>query len=88
VGGWLGVRPVASNIGVNARCALREIPLDPELPHWLSDLTLQNLGVGGHRFDIRFRREGHDTKFDVPDGDPEAVERRKFGAQFDQFRPA
>jgi hypothetical protein len=37
---------------------------------------------------IRFRRKGHDTKFDVLDGDPEAMERCKFGAQFDQFRSA
>jgi hypothetical protein len=88
VGGWLDVHAAASDIGVNAGCASREIVLDPVLPHWLSDLALQNLGVGGRRLDIRFRREGHDTKFDVLDGDPEAIERCKFGAQFDQFRPA
>jgi glycogen debranching enzyme len=62
--------------------------VDPELPPWLPDLTLQNLRIGGHRFDIRFWREGDDTKFDVRNGDPEAIERRKFGAQFQQISPA
>jgi len=65
-----------------------KLHVDPELPHWRPDLTVQNLHVGGRRFDTRSWREGDDTKFDVVDGDPEAVGRREFGAQFQQLRPA
>jgi hypothetical protein len=31
--------------------------VDPVLPVWLSDLTLQDLYVGKHKLDIRFWRE-------------------------------
>jgi glycogen debranching enzyme len=65
-----------------------KLHIDPALPDWLPDLTLQNLRIGGRRFDIRFWREGDETKFDVLDGDREAVERRNFGAQFPQKEPA
>jgi hypothetical protein len=58
------------------------------LPEWLPDLTLQDLHVGGHLFDIRFWREGGETQFKVLRGDPKAVGRRKFGAQFKELEPA
>jgi hypothetical protein len=35
-----------------------------------------------HRFDIRFWRDGTETKFEVLQGDPKAVERRSFAGQF------
>jgi glycogen debranching enzyme len=56
--------------------------VDPLLPGWLPDLTLLDLHVGGHRFDIRFWRDGDQTQFEVLKGDPKAVERSSFGAQF------
>jgi glycogen debranching enzyme len=48
--------------------------VDPSLPAWLSDLTVQDLRVGKHKFDIRFWREGEQTKFEVIKGDPKLVE--------------
>jgi glycogen debranching enzyme len=57
--------------------------VDPSLPEWLPDLTVLGLRVGKHRFDIRFWRDGGGTQFEVLQGDPNAVERRSFGAQFE-----
>ena len=55
---------------------------------WLPDLTLLDLHVGKHRFDIRFWRDGGETQFEVLQGDPKAVERGSFGAQLMQPVPA
>ena len=65
-----------------------KLHVDAELPEWLPDLTVQDIRVGGHQFDIRFWRDGGETQFEVLRGDPKAVERRKFGAQFKQREPA
>jgi glycogen debranching enzyme len=62
--------------------------VDPLLPEWLPDLTVLDLHVGGHRFDIRFWRDGGETHFEVLKGNPKAVERSSFGAQFKQPEPA
>ena len=56
--------------------------VDPLLPHWLPDLTVLDLRVGSHRFDIRFWRSDGETQFEVLRGDPNAVERASFGAPF------
>ena len=58
--------------------------LDPVLPQWLPDLTLLDLRVGKHRFDIRFWRDGGQTQFEVLKGNPKAVERAAFATQFVQ----
>lgn len=58
--------------------------VDPLLPAWLPDLTVLDLHIGRHRFDIRFWREDGETQFEVLQGDPQAVERGSFGAQFKQ----
>ena len=42
-----------------------------------------DLCAGKQRFDIRFWRDGEETKFEVLRGDPKVVERRSFGAQFE-----
>jgi glycogen debranching enzyme len=62
--------------------------VDPLLPKWLPDLTVLDLHVGRHRFDIRFWRDGEETQFEVLEGDPNAVEQRSFGAQLMQSEPA
>ena len=49
--------------------------VDPLLPKWLPDLTIYDLRIGRHKFDIRFWREEEDTAFEVINGDPELVER-------------
>ena len=64
--------------------------VDPLLPSWLPDVTVQDLRVGKHKIDIRFWREGEQTAFKVIKGDPELVERckvkSKFAAAKDRFR--
>jgi glycogen debranching enzyme len=71
----LGLRPDAPR---------GRLHVDPLLPKWLPDLTVQDLRVGRQRFDIHFWRDGGETKFSVLQGDPGAVERTSFGAQFEQ----
>jgi glycogen debranching enzyme len=56
-----------------------KLHIDPWLPEWLPDLTVLDLRVGRHKFDIRFWRDGGETRFEVLEGDPMAVERRSFG---------
>jgi glycogen debranching enzyme len=41
-----------------------KLHVDPLLPEWLPDLTVFDLRVGGHCFDIRFWREGPKTQFE------------------------
>jgi glycogen debranching enzyme len=62
--------------------------IDPLLPAWLPDLTVYDLRVGKHRFDIRFWRDGDETRFEVLKGDPAAVVRHSFGTQFEWATPA
>jgi glycogen debranching enzyme len=49
--------------------------VDPSLPPWLPDLTVQDLRIGKHKLDIRFWRDGGETAFEVIKGDAEIVER-------------
>jgi glycogen debranching enzyme len=61
-----------------------KLHVDPLLPEWLPDLTVLDLRLGKHQFDIRFWRAGDETRFEVLRGNPKAVERSCFGAQFEQ----
>lgn len=49
--------------------------VDPALPEWLPDLTVRDLRVGKHKFDIHFWREGERTEFEVLSGDARCVAR-------------
>jgi glycogen debranching enzyme len=60
--------------------------VDPSLPSWLPDVTVQDLRVGKHKIDIRFWREGEQTAFKVIKGDPELVERCKVESKFAALR--
>ena len=60
--------------------------IDPLLPAWLPDLTVLDLRLGSHRFDIRFWREGEETKFEMLRGDPKAIERITADRCFDRMR--
>ena len=62
-----------------------KLHVDPLLPAWLPDLTVLDLRVGQHRFDIRFWRERAKTQFEVLQGDPNAIERRNFGANYSEL---
>ncbi len=50
--------------------------VDPYLPDWLPDLTLRDLRMGHHHFDLRFWREGEETCFEVLRGNKNAVRQR------------
>ena len=60
--------------------------VDPSLPRWLPDLTVQDLHVGEHKIDIRFWREGEQTAFEVIAGDPKLVERCEIESKVAQLR--
>jgi glycogen debranching enzyme len=77
LGAMLGFMPDARH---------RKLYVDPELPTWLPDLTLLDLRLHRQTFDIRFWREGEETKHEVLRGDPNVVERSRLGAQFDRLR--
>jgi glycogen debranching enzyme len=60
----LGIQPDAPN---------DRLYVDPDLPAWLPDLTLMDLRLGRRHLDIRFRRDGDKTVWDVLRGDPKLV---------------
>jgi glycogen debranching enzyme len=60
----LGIRPNAPS-GV--------LYVDPALPNWMRDVTLIDLRLGHKTLDIRFWRDGDETKFEVTRGDAGAV---------------
>jgi glycogen debranching enzyme len=60
--------------------------VDPLLPAWLSNLTIRDLRIGRHKFDIRFWRDDEKTKFQVIDGNPSLVERRELASELAQLR--
>src|SRR5262249_49600346 len=47
--------------------------VDPSLPSWLPDVTVKDFGLGKHKIDIRFGREGEQRAIKVIKGDPELV---------------
>lgn len=49
--------------------------VDPMLPDWLPELTIQDLHIGRHKLAIRFWRQSGETHFQVINGDPSIVER-------------
>ena len=55
----LGIWPDAPN---------GKLYVDPVLPDWLPDVTLFDLRLGRRTFDVRFWRDGADTKFEVTAG--------------------
>ena len=67
---------VQAMIGFQPDAPNRQLLLDPTLPDWLPDLTLRGLRVGSAVLDIRFRRDGERTDFEVLSGDPARVLRR------------
>jgi len=62
--------------------------IDPWLPEWLPDLTVQDLRIGDHKLDIHFQRQGETTSFRVLEGDPGIVERTELRLKIAQLRSA
>jgi glycogen debranching enzyme len=62
--------------------------VDPYLPRWLPDLTVQDVRVSKHKLDIRFWRESEETVFEVIKGDPKLVERCDLASRVARLRIA
>ena len=60
--------------------------VDPHLPDWLADITLIDLRLGQHSFDIRFWRDGPTTRFDVLRGDASMVQVRNVALASERLR--
>jgi glycogen debranching enzyme len=60
--------------------------IDPFLPRWLPDITVNNLRLGEQAFDIRFWREHEETLYEVLRGDPKAVRWSSCYAQFERLK--
>jgi glycogen debranching enzyme len=51
--------------------------VDPALPDWMPDVTLIDLRLGRKTMDLRFWRDGEETKFEVLRGDASSVMPRR-----------
>ena len=60
--------------------------VDPLLPEWLPDITIRDLRLGRHKFDIRFWREGERTEFELLNGSASLVERCEMGVKAAQLK--
>jgi glycogen debranching enzyme len=63
-------------LGIHPDAPRGKLYVDPALPPWLPDVKLIDLRLGRRRFDIRFWRDGKETRFDVLKGKRSAVERK------------
>jgi glycogen debranching enzyme len=52
-------------LGLRADAPNRRLYLDPTLPHWLPDLTIENMVCGAARLSIRFWRAGEQSRWEV-----------------------
>jgi glycogen debranching enzyme len=52
-------------LGLAADAPHEKLLLQPVLPDWLPDLTLTNLEVSKAKVDLRFWREGRQTRWEV-----------------------
>ena len=52
-------------LGLQADAPNERLYIDPELPSWLPDVTLRGLKVGKAKLDLRFWREGDQTRWEV-----------------------
>ena len=73
-------------LGFQADAPRNKLYVDPSLPIWLPDLTVQDLRLGKHKLDIRFWRDGEQTAFEVIKGNPKLVERCELVSKFAQLR--
>lgn len=60
--------------------------IDPILPDWLPKLTIKDLRVGTHVFDMRFWRDGEATRFETLKGDPMAVVQKSYTTMTTRWR--
>ena len=55
-------------LGLQQDAPRGKLYVDPALPDWLPDVTLTDLRLGRRQFDIRFWRDGDETKWEVLKG--------------------
>ncbi len=60
-------------LGLQPDAPRRRLVVDPALPDWMPSVTLRGLQLGEARLDLRFERDGADTRFAVLGGDPQLV---------------
>ncbi len=65
----LGFQPDAPN---------KKLYIDPMLPEWLPDLEVSDLRIGEEKFDLRFWRDGEQTRWEVLRGNKAAIIPRSF----------
>jgi hypothetical protein len=68
-------------LGLQQDAPRGKLYLDPALPDWLPDITLTDLRLGRRQFDIRFWRDGYETKWEVLKGNHDAVARRNYASE-------
>jgi glycogen debranching enzyme len=54
-------------LGLRADAPHKKLYVDPTLPDWIPDIELQGLQVGNCKLDIRFWREGKESRWEVRD---------------------
>jgi glycogen debranching enzyme len=59
--------------------------IDPALPQWLPDLTIRDLRVGKHMFDLRFWRDGRATRFEVLKGEAKAIVQKSYATATERW---
>ena len=64
---------IQAMLGIEMDAPNDRLLLDPNLPDWLPDLTLRDLRVGPHMFDIAFRRADGGTQLEVLKGEAARV---------------
>jgi len=52
-------------LGLRGNAPEGRLFVDPVLPHWLPEITLHELAIGGARVDLRFWRDGDRTRWDA-----------------------
>ena len=78
---WAAAAPfmlLQAMLGIQQDAPRGKLFIDPALPKWLPDVTLSDLRLGKDAFELRFWREGEETRHEVLRGDPRAVVRRSF----------
>lgn len=65
-------------LGIQLDAPNNRIYVDPDLPEWLSDVTLVDLRLGHTHLDVRFRGDGGKTVWEVLRGDASLVEYRSW----------
>jgi glycogen debranching enzyme len=64
-------------LGIQPDAPHGRLYVDPALPDWMPDVTLIDLRLGCKTMDLRFWRDGEETKFEVLRGDASSVMLRR-----------